>query len=442
RHASPLERRHSLKTDRLLVPIVIVQALLGIRVIWRMVRSAGGERITADHFRSASGAEGRPQGIAPTMDDAARDAIDWIPTPIKERVSVIVPVLNERNRLSSCLEGLIAQGAEVHEILVVDGGSNDGTQELVCTYAQRDPRMRLVDASPVPTNCNGKAWGMQVGLCSASPGSDWILTVDADVRPRALLTSALLAHAKRAKLTALSVATLQEIESLGEGLLHPSLLTTIVYRFGMPGKVARRVSEVQANGQCFLFSRGALESCGGFLGTFNSICEDVTIARTLVAAGYPVGFYEAGDLVTVKMYADWRDTWRNWTRSLPMHDRFSDIYTLIGWLEVVLVQALPLPLVLFLIISRLGNRGRRQGAINRDVVSARRQRSWPMMLNSILLALRIGVLFGTARAYQRRPWSYWLSPLCDLPVAVQLVRSMLQRRHIWRGRVLVRGEMS
>jgi dolichol-phosphate mannosyltransferase len=276
--------------------------------------------------------------------------------------------------------------------------------------------------------------------------------------PQGTLTSALLAQAKRAKLTALSVATLQEIESLGEGLLHPSLLTTIVYRFGMPGKVARRVSEVQANGQCFLFSRGALESCGGFLGTFNSICEDVTIARTLVAAGYPVGFYEAGDLVTVKMYADWRDTWRNWTRSLPMHDRYSGTYTLIGWLEVVMVQALPLPLVLFLIISRLGNRGRRQndhkgsplpwtGATHPHVGRDNSgpyygQRSWPMMLNSILLALRIGVLFGTARAYQRRPWSYWLSPLCDLPVAVQLARSHLQPSHVWRGRVLVRGDLS
>jgi len=280
--------------------------------------------------------------------------------------------------------------------------------------------MRLVDASPVPTNWNGKSWGLQVGLCSANPASDWILTVDADVRPKAPLTSALLAQAKRARLSALSVATLQEIESVGEGLLHPSLLTTLVYRFGIPGKVIRQVSEVQANGQCFLFSRGALEACGGFQGTRKSVCEDITIARTLVAAGYPIGFYEARDLVSVKMYTDWRETWRNWTRSLPMHDRFSGINTLSGWLEVTLVQALPLPLVLFLI-------------------SVRRQRSWPMMLNSILLALRIGVLFGTARAYQRRPWSYWLSPLCDLPVAVQLAGSALQRRHAWRGRVIVRG---
>jgi len=386
----------------------LAQTLLAIRVIWRLVRTAGGERIEPPHY-CRSGIDGPGIGVS---------------NPCKgERVSVIVPVLNERERLLPCLEGLISQGAEVAEIVVVDGGSDDGTQQLVCAYAQRDPRVRLVDASPIPLTWNGKAWGLQVGLCAASPESDWFLTVDADVRPSTLLTIALLGQAKRARLSALSVAILQEIEGIGEGLVHPSLLTTLVYRFGMPGKIIPRVSEVQANGQCFLFRRDALEACGGFDGTCHSVCEDITIARTLVAAGYPIGFYEAGDLVSVRMYANWRDIWRNWTRSLPMHDRFSGINTLFGWLEVALVQGLPLPLMLFLLTARI-------------------RHSWLMMLNSILLAMRIGVLFGTARAYQRRPWSYWLSPLCDLPVAVKLARSAVQRRHVWRGRVLIRGGMS
>jgi hypothetical protein len=34
-------------------------------------------------------------------------------------------------------------------------------------------------------------------------------------------------------------------------------------------------------------------------------------------------------------------------------------------------------------------------------------------------------------------WSYWLSTLCDLPVAVQLPECIAA--HVWRGRVLVRG---
>lgn len=378
-----------------LMPILVAQTLLAIRVIWRMLRSAGGEHISVEEAQAAG----------------------------EERVSVIVPVLNEYDRLSPCLEGLIAQGTEVAEIVVVDGGSDDDTQQLVCTYARRDSRVRLVDASPIPADWNGKAWGLQVGLDSASPGSGWILTVDADVRPGDLLTRALLGRAKRARLPALSVSTLQEIEGAGEGLVHPSLLTTLVYRFGIPGKAIHYVSEVQANGQCFLFRRDLLEACGGFQCARHSVCEDVTIARTVVATGYPIGFYEAGELVTVKMYMDWRDAWRNWTRSLPMRDQYSGVNTLLGWLEVALVQALPLPLFLFL-------------------VAVHARQNWLITLNGILAATRIGVLFGTARAYRWRPWSYWLSPLCDLPVAIQLGRSALRRRHAWRGRVLVRGGSS
>ncbi len=386
--------------------IAVAQALFALRVVWCVIRTAGGERI-----EPVEGNVGATLAV-----DRPGYALE------QERVSVIVPVLNEHDRLSPCLEGLIAQGAEVAEIVVVDGGSDDGTHELVCAYSQRGSRVRLVDASPIPPDWNGKAWGLQVGLRSADPDSKWILTIDADVRPKASLTLSLLEHAKKEKLAALSVATLQEIGSFGEGLLHPSLLTTLVYRFGMPGRVIRQVSEVQANGQCFLFRREALEMCEGFEGVRNSLCEDITIARRLVASGYLLGFYEAGELVSVKMYTDWRGVWRNWTRSLPMHDYYSGMHTFLGLLEVVFVQALPLPLILFLAIMNM-------------------KRSWFMMPNVVLGATRVGVLFGTMRAYRRRPWSYWLSPLCDLPVAVQLVRSALQRRHIWRGRVLVRGDM-
>jgi dolichol-phosphate mannosyltransferase len=364
-----------------------------------MVRAAGGGRI-----------------------ESVEGNIGTIGTLEQERVSVIVPVLNEHGRLSPCLQGLIAQGNAVVEIVVVDGGSDDGTQELACAYSQRDARVRLVDASPIPENWNGKAWGLQVALDSVNPKARWILTIDADVRPRSLLTCAVLVQAKRAGLAALSIATLQEIEGIGIGLLHPSLLTTLVYRFGIPGKIMRRVSEVQANGQCFLFRRDVLEACGGFEVTRHSVCEDITIARTLVASGYPIGFYEAGDLVSVNMYEHWRGAWHNWTRSLPMRDQFSDLYTMFGWLEVALVQALPLPLMLLLVTTHMRSR-------------------CSLALNSILLVIRIGVLLGTARAYRRRPWSYWLSPLCDLPVAVQLVRSGLRRQFVWRGRVFVRGGM-
>lgn len=381
-----------MKNNLLLIGLGLTQLVLGLRVVTRLLSTAGGMRLQAV-----------PQG------DVA-----------EERLSVLIPVLNEYCRLPSCLEGLLGSGAEVSEILVVDGGSSDGTQALVLRYRERDPRIRLLDASPIPPEWNGKAWGLHIGLQQVAPASCWVLTLDADVRPAPALARSLLAHMELARLVACSVATRQEIDGIGQGLLHPALLTTLVYRFGMPGHATRTISAVQANGQCFLLRRDILQACGGFAVGRASLCEDVTLARTLAAAGHRVGFYEAEGLVSVRMYEDWHDTWQNWPRSLPMHDHFSGWQTLLDWLTIALVQAAPLPL--FLVLLRISPRYR-----------------WLMLLNGCYTAMRIGVLCGTARAYARRPWSYWLSPLCDLPVALKLGASVLQRRHHWRGRTLIRG---
>lgn len=393
-----------MKFERILSPIALAQVLLGARVIWRMIPSAGSQRI------------GSAKEVI-----AARSSNDERETSREgNRITAIVPVLNERNRLVPCLAGLIAQGSDIAEIIVVDGGSKDGTQQIVSAFAARDTRVRLVDAGPIPADWNGKAWGLRAGVETARPDTNWFLTIDADVRIKPGLAYTLVGHAKRVDLTALSVATLQEVAGAGQGLLHPSLLTTLVYRFGAPGRVIRRVGDVQANGQCMLLHRNALEACGGFAITRHSLCEDVTIARALVSAGYAVGLYEAGDLVSVRMYAGWHDAWKNWTRSLPMRDHYSGFDVLLGWLEVALVQALPLPLFALLAVARLRSH-------------------WILLLNGVLGMTRLGVLFGTRRAYQQPPWSYWLSPLCDVPVAIQLGSSTLRRRHVWRGRIFIRG---
>lgn len=370
-----------------------MQALFALRVLSRLLRTAGGERV-------------RPN----LQTDPAEEG----------HLAVVVPVLNERERLGPCLDGLLEQGEVVAEILVVDGGSHDGTQDLVARYLARDARIRLLDASPIPANWNGKSWGLHYACERLAPLVDWVLTLDADVRPGTLLARSLLAHARRTRLSALSGAPLQELTGPGLALLHPALLTTLIYRFGMPGKPMRMLHEVQANGQCLLIRRALLENCGGFACTRASVCEDVTLARTLVAAGHAVGFYEVGELARVEMYRTWQDAWENWTRSLPMHDQFSGFHTFAGWLEVALVQAVPLPLFLLL----LRKRNHAPGLF------------W---LNGLYVALRLCVLAGSARAYRHRPWTYWFSPLCDLPVALKLASSAWRRRHTWRGRVILRG---
>jgi hypothetical protein len=111
------------------------------------------------------------------------------------------------------------------------------------------------------------------------------------------------------------------------------------------------------------------------------------------------------------------EVWRNWPRSHTLRDRFAPFGSWFGLAEVLLVQAVPLPLAIVLALA---------GATGTLTFAA-----------ALGLAfVRAGVLCGAARAYVRRPWTYRLSPLADLPVAFALFASALRRRHTWRGREL------
>jgi rSAM/selenodomain-associated transferase 2 len=85
------------------------------------------------------------------------------------RFSVIIPVLNEEEVISDCLNAL--QGQDLAEVIVVDGGSRDGTQCLV-----KDAGL----AKLVTTEISGRANQMNTGAAAAE--SDVFLFLHADCR--------------------------------------------------------------------------------------------------------------------------------------------------------------------------------------------------------------------------------------------------------------------
>jgi rSAM/selenodomain-associated transferase 2 len=86
-----------------------------------------------------------------------------------KRVSVIVPALNEAAGIASALDALGAARAAGHEVIVVDGGSADGTAALAAPLADR------VLAAP-----RGRASQMNAGAAAAS--GDVLLFLHADTR--------------------------------------------------------------------------------------------------------------------------------------------------------------------------------------------------------------------------------------------------------------------
>jgi dolichol-phosphate mannosyltransferase len=337
-------------------------------------------------------------------------------------VSVLLPTLNEAERLDPCLEGLHRQGAVVREVLVVDSRSQDGTREKVLQMAKRDPRFRLLTDDPLPRGWVGRPWALHYGFLHADPASEWILGIDADTRPQPGLVERLLETAQAKGLDLLTLAPQFILQHWGEGWLQPALLATLIYRYGAPGDTATLPERTMANGQCMLVRRSVLEAMNGYTLARASFCDDVTLVRQIAAAGFRVAFCNGRHLLKVRMYTSLAETWREWGRSLDLKDATPAAQLWGDIALLVLTQGIP--------VLAVGGLGLKAGlgfpfSLTEQVL---------LGLNLGLVALRLGVLVGIRGSYQDPPWTLWASPLADPLAVLRVILSALSRPRSWRGR--------
>ncbi|WP_159715202.1 glycosyltransferase family 2 protein, partial [Geminicoccus flavidas] len=115
--------------------------------------------------------------------------------PVSPHVSILIPARDEAANIGPALDAARASQGVRLEIMVMDDGSTDATAAIVRDHAGRDPRVRLLQAPPLPAGWSGKAHVCQ--RLSEQAQGDWLLFVDADVRlaPDAVLI--LAGHARR-----------------------------------------------------------------------------------------------------------------------------------------------------------------------------------------------------------------------------------------------------
>jgi dolichol-phosphate mannosyltransferase len=314
-------------------------------------------------------------------------------------IGVVIPARDEEARIGPLLRSIV-DAPGVAEVVVVDDQSSDATAATA-----RDAGATVVSGAPLPDGWAGKAWALQQGLEAAT--ATWIVTLDADARPDPSLPAALVERATTDCIDFLTVGGSFECPTAPTRWLHASMLTTLVYRFGAPGTTTRP-DRAMANGQCMTFDRRRFLDAGGMSLVRGEVVEDIALARRLANDGWNVAFLDAPDLLRVRMFESFADTWRGWGRSLalpgvePRGRQVRDLAV------VLFAQALPLPRLLF-------------------------GRGDPIDL--VMVAVRLGTLAGTRTAYDRADAAYWLSPLADLASAYSIGVGIRRRgRQTWRGR--------
>ena len=225
-------------------------------------------------------------------------------------VSIIVPVRNEIANIGLCLAGLTAQTGLASEsrIIVVDDGSQDGTQAVVERYIKTNPRISLHDAGPLPAGWAGKPHACWRGALLAD--SDWLCFIDADVRAAPELIGAAVTTATEQGIDMLSLHPRQELGSFWEQVVIPAGLLVLAC-----AKRFERASQDIVNGQFLLIRREAYFAVGGHSQVCAEICEDKALATRLRSQGLRLQVLAAPQLASTRMYRDLHSLWEGFAKN-------------------------------------------------------------------------------------------------------------------------------
>ncbi len=176
-------------------------------------------------------------------------------------ISIIIPVLNEAAGISAALQGLQPLRQAGHEIIVADGGSQDGTAALAAPLCDQ-----LIHAP------RGRARQMNAGAAAASGAVLLFLHADTCLPPGAdELINAALADSKR---------RWGRFDLRLSGT-HPALrlIETMM-------NLRSRLSGIATGDQCLFAARDLFERVGGFPDI--ALMEDIALSRTLKQHGRPL----------------------------------------------------------------------------------------------------------------------------------------------------------
>jgi glycosyltransferase involved in cell wall biosynthesis len=199
------------------------------------------------------------------------------------RVSLIVTVRNDRQGFAELLEGIAAQTEMPDEIVIVDGGSEDGTlQELDVRRADLPPVRVLV--APEANIAAGR------NIAVREARHDWIACTDAGCRPVPGWLAAFRHAAERADIAAGTFVVEAEtpLDRAVACAHYPVLeevhdsnpLVRLSHRlFG------RDFRAEQAGGRSMAFSRAAWDDAGGFREHVHA-GEDLAFSAAAIERGF------------------------------------------------------------------------------------------------------------------------------------------------------------
>ncbi|WP_327038482.1 glycosyltransferase family 2 protein [Micromonospora maris] len=330
------------------------------------------------------------------------------PVQTDERVSVLLPLRDEADRVTPCLRALLAQrGVPGLRIVVLDDGSTDGTAEVVRAVVGDDPRVTLLTGVAPPPGWLGKPHACWQLASRVETSADALVFVDADVVLAPYAVAAAVTELRAAEAELLSPYPKIVVRTVGDRLVQPLLqwlwLTFLPLR---AMERSRRPSLAAAGGQFLVVDRAGYLRAGGHAAVADRVLEDIELARAVKRAGGRIALADGSRLASCRMYDSWPQLRDGYTKSLWATFGHPLAAALVVGLLLLLYTAPPLVAVAALLAGAPALAGVAAltylaGVVGR-VVSAHATggRAWPDALSHPVSVAVLGWL--TLRSYHLR----------------------------------------
>jgi glycosyltransferase involved in cell wall biosynthesis len=232
---------------------------------------------------------------------------------VKTLVSAIIPARNEEASIARAVES-VAMQLEVGEVIVVNDQSTDGTGAILAELAKRIPKLKVIEAGPLPAEWVGKNHAISIGAAAAQ--GDWLLFTDADTYHYPGATRRALSDAVDHDAVFVSYSPEQEMETWWERALIPFVYCRLAARFSFARVNDPARPDAAANGQFLLVLRDAYDAVGGHAAVAREILDDVMLARLVKRNGYGIYFTAPMGVVRTRMYRSFAAMWQGWTKNL------------------------------------------------------------------------------------------------------------------------------
>ncbi len=228
-------------------------------------------------------------------------------------MSVLIPARNEEGNIADAVSCVLASIGVNLELLVLDDHSTDRTRNILDSVA--DPRLRVLDGSPLPPGWSGKQHAC--AALAAEAGHPLMVFVDADVRlsPDALLRIA--GFMQRHPRTALASGFPRQVTvGWSERLLLPLIHVMLLCYLPIPLGILLRAPSLGAGcGQLFVARQEAYRAAGGHSAIRASRHDGITLPRAFRRAGCATGLFDATEVASCRMYETPALLWEGLTKN-------------------------------------------------------------------------------------------------------------------------------